>query len=673
MKLSDPVSSIPMIGPGYVKKLKNLDINTVGDLIYHIPHRYSDFTNMQQIANLQIGVPATITGQIVSMQNITTKNGKRVQIGKISDGTSTLEILWMNQPYIVSSLPLGTMVSVSGKLSFWGKKKVMSFPQYEKIPETGETIHTGKLIPIYPETAGISSKWLRSRVHSALQSIESSELEDYLSQENREDLRLVPLETAIKVIHEPEDMEISIRAKQRLGFDELLKLHIENKLEKIKWQNLNRTNSILINNTDLNSFFQSLPFELTPSQNRSIDEIRIDMTREFPMNRLLEGDVGSGKTAVAATVSYAVAKNGFQTMLMAPTQILASQHYATLSTLLEPFNISIELVTAGNKPTNIDETKVFVGTHALLNYADKLKNVGLVVIDEQHRFGVKQRATITEEKSKRHPHVLTMTATPIPRTVALTLYGDLDLSTLDELPKGRKPITTWVVPPKKRTGAYDWISDQIEKDGIQIFVVCPLIEESSSETLQDVKSAKAEFERLKEIFPQYKLGLLHGRMTSKEKDKVLDEFRDQSIQILVSTPVVEVGVDIPNATIMLIEAADRFGLAQLHQLRGRVGRGSHKSYCLLFTESKSKKAQMRLEAMTQIKTGRELAEIDLKTRGPGEVFGIRQHGYSELKYADWSDISLIKKAGKFADKVISQQEKFKSIFKYYKSKQPTAN
>lgn len=673
MKLSDPVSSIPMIGPGYVKKLKKLEINTVGDLIYHIPHRYSDFTNMQQIANLQIGVPATVVGQIVSMQNITTKNGKRMQIGKISDGTSTLEILWMNQPYIVNSLPLGTMVSVSGKLSFWGKKKVMSFPQYEKLPESGDTIHTGKLIPIYPETAGLSSKWLRSRVHAALQSIEPQELEDYLDKKAREDLRLVPLNDAIKVIHDPEDMETSIRAKQRLGFDELLMLHIENKLEKIKWQNTNKTNSISVADVDMDNFYRSLPFELTFSQKRSLSEIRTDLQRNFPMNRLLEGDVGSGKTAVAAGSAYMAAKNGFQTLLMAPTQILAAQHFATLSSLLEPFNIEVELVTAGNKPTNFEKTNIFVGTHALLHHADKFNNVGLVIIDEQHRFGVKQRAIITEKKSEIHPHVLTMTATPIPRTVALTLYGDLDLSTLDEQPKGRKPVTTWVVPPKKRDGAYGWIAEQIEKDGIQVFVVCPLIEESESETLQEVKSAKAEYERLKKIFPQYKIGLLHGRMSAQEKDKVLDEFRDQSTQILVSTPVVEVGVDIPNATIMLIEAADRFGLAQLHQLRGRVGRGSLKSYCLLFTESKSKKAQIRLEAMTKIKTGRELAEIDLQTRGPGEVFGVRQHGYSELKYADWSDIALIKKAGQFAEKVIAEQNKYSEILNYYKSKQPTAN
>lgn len=674
MKLTDPVSSVPLVGPSYVKKLKKLEINSVMDLLYHIPSRYVDFTNTQQISELKIGEQTTIEGQIVSMQNIRTKTGKVMQIAKISDGSATVEATWMNQPYIVQMLPLGTIVSLSGKLSFWGKKKVFSFPQYEKVMSGKDTVHTGRLIPIYPETAQVSSKWLRSRIHTVLQLIEPQELEDFLSQSEREKLKLLPLEDAIRKIHEPENQEDATRARQRLAFDELLMLNIENSLEKIKWRQENKSITMHVSENDIKKFLDNLPFKLTSSQQRSLNELVQDMNGEFPMNRLLEGDVGSGKTVIAAAGAYISSKNKYQTVLMAPTQILATQHFETLNAILKPFNISVDLIVGGSKRKNSDfKADVVVGTHALL-HRNIFKNVGLVVVDEQHRFGVKQRAKISEQREDNtHPHVLTMTATPIPRTVALTLYGDLELSTLDELPKGRQPITTWLVPPQKRDGAYKWIEDQINKELIQAFIVCPLIEESETETMKGVRSAKAEFERLQKVFKKQKLGLLHGRMKNDEKQEILDKFRSGELNILVSTPVVEVGIDIPNATIMMIEASDRFGLAQLHQLRGRVGRGHKKSYCLLFTDSKTQKVLSRLKSMTEVKTGRELAEIDLKTRGPGEVFGIKQHGYSELKIADWTDIGLIKKTKQFADEVVQNQSDHENILTYYKTKQISAN
>lgn len=672
MKLSDPVSVVPLVGPSYVNKLHKLSIRTVEDLIYHVPSRYVDFTNTQQIANLKIGEQATIEGQVISMQNVRTKTGKVMQIARVSDGESTLEVIWMNMPYVTKMLPLGTLVSLSGKLSFWGKKKVFSFPQYEKIIQGKDTVYTGKLIPIYPETAGVSSKWLRSRILKALQSIESSEFNDYLDKATLEKQRLIPLDISIRQIHSPETHEDSIRAKQRLAFDELLLLNVENNLEKIKWRKENKSIGLAISTDLTKQFIENLPFVPTPSQYRSIEEIASDMGKSYPMNRLLEGDVGSGKTVIAAAGAFFAYKNGLHTVLMAPTQILATQHFETLSKLLKPLGMKCELVMSGSKNEKIN-ADIVVGTHALL-HRDVFNNVGLVVVDEQHRFGVKQRAKLAENTiEERHPHVLTMTATPIPRTIALTLYGDLELSTLDELPKGRKPITTWLVGPEKREGAYKWIDEQISQEQVQAFIVCPLIEESEEETMQGVKAAKVEYERLKNVFPKRKLGLLHGKMKNDEKKDILDKFRARELDILVSTPVVEVGIDIPNATIMMIEASDRFGLAQLHQLRGRVGRGDKKSYCLLFTESKTKKVITRLKAMTQVKTGRELAEIDLQTRGPGEVFGTRQHGYSELKIADWTDIPLIKKAKKFADEVVENQDKYSSVINYYKMKQITNN
>jgi ATP-dependent DNA helicase RecG len=380
------------------------------------------------------------------------------------------------------------------------------------------------------------------------------------------------------------------------------------------------------------------------------------------MNRLLEGDVGSGKTVVAATASFISFLNGFQTVFMAPTQILAKQHFNTLKSVLDPYKVRVSLVTSAGIEADLGKTDVYIGTHALLHDKASFDDAALVVIDEQHRFGVKQRAIIAEKSSNNKiPHVLTMTATPIPRTVALTIYNDLDLSTLDELPKGRQPITTKVVPPQKRKKAYEWINEKIKDDDVQAFVICPLIEESEKESMVQVKAATAEYERLKKAVPERKIDILHGRMKGKDKEKIIDRFKKGKTELLVSTPVVEVGIDVPNATIMVIEGAERFGLAQLHQLRGRVGRGKKKSYCFLFAEKASEKVVKRLSYLQKTKSGFELAELDLKLRGPGEVFGTRQHGFSELKIANWQDISLIKKARKVAKDAIQNPAKFSKL------------
>lgn len=399
----------------------------------------------------------------------------------------------------------------------------------------------------------------------------------------------------------------------------------------------------------LNNFEKSLPFELTKSQIKVVDEILKDLEKEIPMNRLLEGDVGSGKTVVAAIAIYATYLSNKKSIIMAPTQVLAQQHFKTLSNLFKNYKIKIGLFTSTNKSKG--DFDVYVGTHTLLGKSVEMDNVSLIVIDEQHKFGVEQRNLLTKKSGT--PHVLTMTATPIPQTVALTFFGDVELSTLTESPMNRQKITTWVIIEEKREKGFNWIHDKIINEKIQAFVVCPLIAESETQTLTDVKAATNEYEKIKNKFKDLNIGLLHGKLKTKDKDEVIDKFRKGEIDILVTTPVVEVGIDIPNATIMVIEGADRFGLASLHQLRGRVGRGELKSYCLLMTESTSEKTQIRLTAMTKNLSGFELSELDLKMRGPGEIYGARQSGIPELKIADWSNVEMIQRARKVAEDLIN--------------------
>jgi ATP-dependent DNA helicase RecG len=430
---------------------------------------------------------------------------------------------------------------------------------------------------------------------------------------------------------------------------------------KINWKRNKVSNKLFVNKTEVNKFIETLPFKLTQSQNIAIDEILKDLERNYPMNRLLEGDVGSGKTVVAAAAAFAVFANGFQTVIMAPTQILAEQHYKTLNSIFEKYKVRVSLITSSSKKGEIGRSDIFVGTHALIHSKTDFTKVALVVIDEQHRFGVEQRKHLVKKSGT--PHILTMTATPIPRTIALTSYGDLDLSVLTEMPKGRQKITTWVVPNQKREKAYEWMKSQITKLKSQIFIICPLIEESEVETLADVKAVTTEYIKLGSVFPNFKLGLLHGKLKHGEKEKILNEFRDGKLDILVSTPVVEVGIDIPGATIMVIEAAERFGLAQLHQLRGRVGRSDAKSYCLLFSNFHSGNAYQRLKAMETMHSGFELAELDLKMRGPGEIFGTAQSGFPLLKVASWNNYILIKKAKDLAEEIVKNPNKYPKIDK----------
>lgn len=694
MTLSTPLTDAGRVYKMYAKRLEKLGITQMGDFLLHIPSRYDDFSLISKIAAVQPGEVVTIQGEILEIKNEFTKRYKKLQKAKVKDETGIIDILWFNQMFLTRALQVGNKISLSGRIEQQGNKIMMVSPMYEVLDESGKSIHTGRFVPIYPETAGISSKWLRKQVYMLLQN-NLSELEEYLPSETVKRLEMYDYLTALKQIHFPDVLENSIKARERLAFDEVFLLQMASKKRRQEWQEKLHGQKFEIKQFQINiqDFFDKLPFILTSAQKRAIEEIFDDLTKNQPMNRLLEGDVGSGKTIVAATAMYLAFLNGFQSVLMAPTEILAQQHYETIKNFLEVFGVKVILQTGSKKglhPVIASKTKqsntpvilsnseesnsknkilkqiqddngsssrlrlsrvqtknlnnnsfdILIGTHAVLSDKIHFDKLGLVVIDEQQRFGVEQRALIKEKGN--NPHLLTMTATPIPRTVALALYGDLELSILDEMPKGRKEIKTWLVPSLKRDGAYTWIGDQV-KSGDQIFIVCPFIEES--ENMTTVKAAKVEFERLqKHIFPHLKLALLHGKMKSKEKDVVLEDFRNKKYDILVATPVVEVGIDIPNATVIVIEAADRFGLSQLHQLRGRVGRGDKQSYCLLFTEANNPQTTQRLKALETMHNGASLAELDLQMRGSGELYGTLQHGRKWLKIASFGDFTLIERA-----------------------------
>lgn len=658
MDLVSPISDLPKVGPILARKLKKLDIDSIGDLFYHVPSRYLDYSQIIKIKELRPNEIVTIHAKIDSLKNIISRRGLRMQIGSVSDESGKIQVLWFNQPFIIKMLYPGRLVSLSGKVGFFNHKICITSPDYEIIEDEGETtLHTGRLVPIYPETSGLSSKWIRRIIQTSLEN-KDVKIDDFLSKNILTRFDLVNLDEAIKFVHFPKNLEEAEKGRGRLAFDELLKLQLRSLKRKSEWQK-NKTMKLSVDNTSINRLIDNLPFKFTESQKKAIDEILSDMKEGIPMNRLLEGDVGSGKTIVAAAGAFAAFINGYQTIIMAPTQILAEQHYETLKKIFEPFNVRISLITSSAKKVELGRSDIFIGTHALIHKKIKFDKVAFVVIDEQHRFGVEQRQHLV--KKTKTPHILTMTATPIPRTVALTTYGDLDLSVLSEMPKGRQKVATWVVPEKKRKDSYDWIKKEVTKNHSQVFWVCPLIEDSDAETLADVKSVTTELDNLKNVFPNLRIGLLHGRLKADEKDKVLSDFRSGKTDILVATPVVEVGIDIPNATIMVIEAAERFGLAQLHQLRGRVGRGKKKSYCLLFSNYHSGTAYTRLKAMEKSHSGFELAELDLSMRGPGEIFGTAQSGFPELKIASWNNYKLIKDTKDLAEEIIKNPAKFPTI------------
>lgn len=678
MDLKTPLTLLTGIGPFLSFKLKALNLNTIEDLIYHFPFRYDDFSQSTTIKDAQINQVVTLQGEIWSIKNIFTRSRKIITQAIFNDGTGPIELTWFNQSWLTKQIKTGDNLQVSGKLTKYKNKLSIIMPRWEKLPDVStyptpgvdyiETsgLHTGRLVPIYPETEGLTSKWIRTKIDQLFPLVEKN-IHDPLPDFIKGDMFSFP--EAIHKIHYPQDWEEVKKARERLAFDELFFVSLATQKTRMEWNKKPFIHSLKIAAHDLNTFIKKLPFKLTTAQRKAINEIIADIKGHQPMNRLIQGEVGSGKTVVATLIAYLIYKNGLRTFFMAPTEILAFQHFETVSQLLTPFGIKVGIYTGSKKFTTnkdsrlkIKEQKnpqssilnlkslpdIIIGTHALLSAKLDIPDIGLVIIDEQQRFGVEQRGLL-RSKSKL-PHFLTMTATPIPRTIALTLYGDLDLSTIDELPKNRQKIKTHVVPQKKRQDAYAFIEKKILA-GDQAYIITPLIE--ASESLQSAKAATEEFKKLQqEIFPKLKLGLLHGRLKPKEKDEVMQKFKKGEIDILVSTSVVEVGVDIANATIMLIESAERFGLAQLHQLRGRIGRGEKQSYCLLFSEVADKDNILRLKNLEKIDNGLKLAELDLKIRGSGEIFGSKQSGRFEFKIASFSNLELVEKTKALAKQLL---------------------
>ncbi|MBI2669868.1 MAG: ATP-dependent DNA helicase RecG [Candidatus Yanofskybacteria bacterium] len=725
MNLTTPIEKLARVGPRFSTRLKKLGIKTVRDLLWHFPARYEDYSKLSLISDVNsVGQMVSIAGKIADIE--LTRSWRRhmtIINATIKDKSGLIHAVWFNQPYITDALKVGTFVSLSGKTSLDKNGLYLSSPSYEKIdssthnlkPITYNLVHTGRLVPIYPETEGLTSKYMRFLIKPLLAQISAQggsasggkSISDPLPLELLTKYNFPALAYALQAIHFPENLKQAAAAKQRFAFEEILLFQLRVLRDHRQLQSL-KAPQIKFNKELVASFVKKLPFELTNDQRIAAYEILQDLERPFPMNRLLNGDVGSGKTVVALIAAYQTINAGLQAVFMAPTEILARQHFQTITEMLASQSpIKIGLLIGGEAkqwPNDETETEkipkklmykkiaageinLLIGTHAVIQKDVIFKNLGLVVIDEQHRFGVEQRMKLVKNSNLSpityhlSPHLLSMTATPIPRTLALTIYGDLDISLIKEKPKGRQQIITKIIPRNKRDGAHKFIEQQI-KNGRQVFVICPRIEMSKTDGFArakpisqaklvwaEVKAVTEEYEKLsKNVFPQYRVAMLHGRLKSKVKDEIMKKFKDGHYDILVSTSVVEVGVDIHNATIMMIESAERFGLAQLHQFRGRVGRGPHQSYCFLFTSpvrnhpaegtattasgrptsngtsSSDTPVGRHLRALELTDDGFQLAEMDLKIRGPGEFTGTQQSGIPDIAMASLSDLDLIKKA-----------------------------
>ncbi len=697
--LSADITAIPGVGASVAARLHNLGIRNVRDLLFYFPRDHRDYSKLEKIASLPFGEVTTTLGLIWEVESTRTSGGRIRTIATISDDTGKLRVTWFNQPYLQKQLSAakGSYLVVTGVKQRFGNKIEFNVRSHE-LPEQGDLLNTGRLVPTYALTEGLHARALRRFTKWAVDRY-AAMVPDHLPASIRTAGKLMPLPEAISHIHYPESEEALSNARRRLAFDELFLIQLGMQERRTRWQKEGpRGNAFTIdlarilidadsvanvlggdggrpqgsppnptlppplqNSTLWSSlatsepFEATLPFRFTQAQRRVIVEIFADLAQAKPMSRLLQGDVGSGKTAVAAAALLMATINGYQSAIMAPTEILAEQHARSINAMLDPFGIRTALLTGGLRQRERTmgraaiengQAMVAIGTHALIQEDVNFQRLGLVVVDEQHRFGVEQRDALRQKGYR--PHMLVMTATPIPRTLALTVYGDLDVSVIDELPPGRQKIISRWRSGARRDEAYKVIAQQVA-EGRQAFIICPLIEESESLA---VKAVTVEYERLsKQVFPNLRLGLLHGAMKPADKDQVMRRFRDHELDILVATSVIEVGIDVPNASVMVIEDADRFGLSQLHQLRGRVGRGPHQSYCYVLSADASLQAQERLEVFQATDDGFRLAEEDLRLRGPGDFFGVRQSGVPELRVANLSDTALIELSRSLATKL----------------------
>lgn len=665
------------------KVLKSLGIDTYRDLIFYLPFRYETTPIPKNIAThyMQLGdvffdsdekkSTGTIRGQITKISPRKSKRGLLIIDVYLKDESDKIAVAtWFNQKYLLKILRIGQYIQVVGKLSKIGSRLGISVKSHQFDVDISQNITTDLLQPIYPETNGISSKTIHEKIKMIFDDC-SGELNDYLPIDFLKSKNLISLPTALKNIHFPISIDQAQTAQTRLTYDEGLSFMLKNHFVKEKWKSIELIKKLNDKTDSINkNFVPSLPFVLTKSQQKVTAEIFADLKKSVPMNRLLQGDVGSGKTVVAVMAAYFVFLNKKKTLLMAPTTILANQHFLSITKLFADFkNIpipKIKLLTSENtKKVSCDDADIIIGTHALLFSKENILDIGLIIIDEQHKFGVTHRARLVQKAQV--PHTLSMSATPIPRSIALTMFGHLDISVIDHPPENRQKIKTYLVPFSKRENSFRWILDQINSTHCQVFWVFPFIDPSKSETLATIKSATEEFKYLQKVFRNNKLALLHGKMKSKEKDAIMNDFVNKKYDILVSTPVVEVGVDIPNATIIVIEGAERFGMASLHQLRGRVGRGEMASYCLLFTSSGDIKNNLRLKLFASTQDGFELSKYDLAHRGSGDVFGMMQTGELYFHYFDPLDEKLVNAIN--ADIVtLSKRIDWNEISKSFKSK-----
>lgn len=658
MDLQASVETVRGVGKETAKKLTKLGVETIHDLLTFWPRRYDDYSEVLPIIKIRPGA-VTVRAKVESIKGRQVRRGMRITEAVIRDETSAIRVVWFNQPYRESYFKPNQEYFFSGLYDFSYNRYVLQSPSVELAKEF--TKNTARIVPVYQQTKGLDSREIRKFLAEITQLFK--DLPETLPKDIVKQQGLIPYSRAALQMHWPESQEKLAQARERIGFEEVFAYVLAGQLNK-QANESEAALRIAFDEKLAKSYTKALPFELTAAQKKAAWDILQDIDKETPMNRLLEGDVGSGKTVVAAFAAYIAAKQGIQTAFMAPTELLARQHAQTLADVLEPLGVSIGLLTSAvkGKPKAMlkdqlasGKVNIAIGTHALLQEGVVFHRLGLVVVDEQHRFGVKQRQKLVE-KAHKIPHILSMTATPIPRSLALTVYGELDISIISEKPKNRLPIETVIWSPNSRPQLYQIIDDEI-KAGRQVFVVCPLINDSEG---SEVKSVNEEVKRLNQgEFKHRRIGTLHGKMKDDEKADIMQEFVDKKLDILVSTTVIEVGIDIPNASVMLIEGADTFGLAQLHQLRGRVGRGEHQGYCYLIP-STSQKPSKRLRAMETTHDGFKLAEMDLEIRGPGAIYGSKQHGALDLKIANISDVNLIKKAKTSAESFIKKQAKLRN-------------